>query len=324
MSWLFSLALVEEFSEVSSLDGEPFAQLNVMPTQQQFWRNDKTMEFSNLSRFGLTLRLLTVGPGEELLTSFLAAFHAKTSALQVRVQASAEKDRASGKSLPGLLAKWDPASCSWKTAQCSLFEESEQSLETWPRSGSMLSGVCYQRPMSEPRTKETESGSWPTPTASDTADRQPGKQIYLTKSGQPKLITETGHLSQMKLSQAVKLWPTPTRSTAHKEVVSSQGYNNLVAFAKMFPTPTATDGKGAPSLEKVKARALESKRGVRLPEHLARQGDIGQLNPTWVEWLMGWPLGWTDLKPLETDKSRFALPRRGSFSMNEQDSEVTA
>jgi hypothetical protein len=22
--------------------------------------------------------------------------------------------------------------------------------------------------------------------------------------------------------------------------------------------------------------------------------DGGQLNPTWVEWLMGWPLGWTD------------------------------
>ena len=22
----------------------------------------------------------------------------------------------------------------------------------------------------------------------------------------------------------------------------------------------------------------------------------------WVEWLMGWPIGWTDLKPLETDK----------------------
>jgi hypothetical protein len=28
----------------------------------------------------------------------------------------------------------------------------------------------------------------------------------------------------------------------------------------------------------------------------------GQLNPTWVEWLMGWPLGWTDLKPLAMDK----------------------
>jgi DNA (cytosine-5)-methyltransferase 1 len=29
----------------------------------------------------------------------------------------------------------------------------------------------------------------------------------------------------------------------------------------------------------------------------------GQLNPMWVEWLMGWPLGMTDLKPLEMDKS---------------------
>ncbi len=28
---------------------------------------------------------------------------------------------------------------------------------------------------------------------------------------------------------------------------------------------------------------------------------VGGLNPTWVEWLMGWPLGWTDLRPLETD-----------------------
>jgi len=31
----------------------------------------------------------------------------------------------------------------------------------------------------------------------------------------------------------------------------------------------------------------------------------GQLNPTWVEWLMGWPLGWSELKPLEMDKSHF-------------------
>jgi hypothetical protein len=30
-------------------------------------------------------------------------------------------------------------------------------------------------------------------------------------------------------------------------------------------------------------------------EALAESSDSGgQLNPTWVEWLMGWPLGWTD------------------------------
>ena len=30
----------------------------------------------------------------------------------------------------------------------------------------------------------------------------------------------------------------------------------------------------------------------------------GSLNPLWVEWLMGWPIGWTDLRPLGMDKFR--------------------
>jgi hypothetical protein len=42
-------------------------------------------------------------------------------------------------------------------------------------------------------------------------------------------------------------------------------------------------------------------------------GNGGQLNPTWVEWLMGWPLGWTDLKPLAMDKSPSAPPQHGEL-----------
>lgn len=30
----------------------------------------------------------------------------------------------------------------------------------------------------------------------------------------------------------------------------------------------------------------------------------GQLNPEWVAWLMGWPIGWTELARLETDRFR--------------------
>ncbi len=40
----------------------------------------------------------------------------------------------------------------------------------------------------------------------------------------------------------------------------------------------------------------------------------GQLNPTWVEWLMGWPLGWSELKPLEMDKFRSWRQQHGDFS----------
>jgi hypothetical protein len=34
-------------------------------------------------------------------------------------------------------------------------------------------------------------------------------------------------------------------------------------------------------------------------------GLTGRPNPMWVEWLMGWPIQWTDLKPLEMDKSLY-------------------
>lgn len=88
MSWLFSQALVEEFSRATCSAGEPCAQLNVMLTAQPFWRNDKPIDCSRLSRFGLTCRVLTDDRGAALLTWFLAAFRAKTSASQVQVPAS--------------------------------------------------------------------------------------------------------------------------------------------------------------------------------------------------------------------------------------------
>lgn len=77
-----SLGLVEAFWEESSLDGEPFAQLNVMPTPHRFWHNGKAMDVSNLSRYGLTCRALTERRGEELLTWYREVFRAKTLAAQ--------------------------------------------------------------------------------------------------------------------------------------------------------------------------------------------------------------------------------------------------
>jgi hypothetical protein len=39
----------------------------------------------------------------------------------------------------------------------------------------------------------------------------------------------------------------------------------------------------------------------------------GQLNPPWVEWLMGWPLEWTELKPLEMDKFQEWQQQHGDY-----------
>jgi hypothetical protein len=40
--------------------------------------------------------------------------------------------------------------------------------------------------------------------------------------------------------------------------------------------------------------------GQREERKAMQAGNGGKLNPTWVEWLMGFPTGWTDLKDSET------------------------
>ena len=82
MSWLFSQALVEEFSEGISLDGEPSALLSGNPIPQAYCAPDKMKAFSRLSRFGMTFAPLTANRGQELLTLYLAGFPARTSVLR--------------------------------------------------------------------------------------------------------------------------------------------------------------------------------------------------------------------------------------------------
>jgi len=78
MSWLFSQALVEEYSGDTSLDGEQSALSSGSHTQQAYCAPDKMTAFSRLSRFGMMYKPLTESRGEELLKSYLAVFLART------------------------------------------------------------------------------------------------------------------------------------------------------------------------------------------------------------------------------------------------------
>ena len=68
MSWLFSQALVAAYSAATSWDGASSAPLSVMPTLHRFSRNDRMIEPSHLSRFGLMCAVLTANRGAALLT----------------------------------------------------------------------------------------------------------------------------------------------------------------------------------------------------------------------------------------------------------------
>jgi hypothetical protein len=41
--------------------------------------------------------------------------------------------------------------------------------------------------------------------------------------------------------------------------------------------------------------------------------NTGHLNPEWLEWFMGWPMGWTELEPLATDKFQSWQQAHGGF-----------
>ena len=136
--------------------------------------------------------------------------------------------------------------------------------------------------MSVRRTEGSDSGYWPTP---DTQNHRDGSKLRKDNN------LAQGGRHGVSLHHAVWMWPTPTAFDAvqmkldetpehweeQRDKHKKEGQNKhfpLTVAVKMRPTPTVQDS----------------------PQ------DTGQLNPTWVEWLMGWPIGWTGLAPLETAK----------------------
>ena len=90
----------------------------------------------------------------------------------------------SGPRLPSAFARWDQASCSWRTSQGSLLEAAwGTSLVHWTPSGSMRNGCSFEQMPWEPRTNGSVSSSslWPTPTCLDA--RASGAAKYSTQSG---------------------------------------------------------------------------------------------------------------------------------------------
>ena len=77
--------------------------------------------------------------------------------------------------------------------------------------------------------------------------------------------------------------------------------SNQVKFPALWPTPTTGAGLcgGTGNFQQLK-KLKDSGQITEEERRNMSQGNGGQLNPTWVEWLMGFPLGWTDLNVSET------------------------
>ena len=108
----------------------------------------------------------------------------------------------------------------------------------------------------------SESQMWPTPVATD-AKAAARSKVERLLSGETTFVSRQGNRGGL--------------SNLRERVLCKE--------KGLFTTPCAADAQGSHGGN----------------NHRSLRTDVaGQLNPTWVEWLMGFPPGWTDLNASET------------------------
>ena len=144
---------------------------------------------------------------------------------------------------------------------------------------------------------------WRTPDA----NMERGKRSYENMKsridrGMPLNLNDQLNAIEKGLLKEPKMFPTPTtadtwtdklKSSQQKEgSMHSVNLSQAVHMKEMFPTPTSSDHKG---WSKGHKRAEDASNRLDFAVE-PDKGVGGTLNPMWVEWLMGFPIGWTDLE----------------------------
>ncbi len=262
---------------------------------------------------------------------YAVGFLAKTSATPASVLESTESVPGSGLNMSASFANYDPATSSWRTSQRCLDGEWAEFSETFPRAGTMRNGTLFERPTLVPRTEENGFGLWPTPdtcaggTGPSALNRHsprlqdlaklwptPNSRDWKDAASRKALIQAAiSDAGQVTLPRAVAMWPTlraadfkgatqPSTTTSNRVANGQANLPEAVQESRrLWPTPQAADNRdrGNMSSKAVLRRQAIGKQ-IMLSQSVSENS--GALNPMWVEWLMGYPPGWTDLRDSET------------------------
>ena len=168
---------------------------------------------------------------------------------------------------------------------------------------------CELLPM--PRTDEIGSGLWLTPKASDTSKGESNETFTQRMGDRSENVAQSlpAQVNNPK-THPTTLWRTPDTGDGGTSGLLKEGKDfrengqavqvrlvDQVNNERLWPTPTATDYKGSGKTGELRDRldyAVE--RGATKSKTYEKPVIPGSLNPEWVEWLMGFPIGHTDLK----------------------------
>jgi len=273
-----------------------------------------------ISGFPSTPTSATSTPSPDRATSSPAASPASRS---VRPgSGSAKMTRATCGHTP--FAYWSSQERRWDSSRtCLDFSQaatSEPFSETWPKRGSMRNGVCWEQTMSAPRIDASGCGYWPTyqtPSVED-ASRQGSAEGW-------REWEEDGRTTQCRLRNQVQGYPTPRVSDGNGAGEHGTGGPDLrtviargTSTPQTWPSPDAAAMNVGADPKNHYARIQRARDEGKHPHSgnvlgivAQTQGQTpGSLNPTWVEWLMGWPRGWTDSAHSVTDRCLSAWLQR--------------
>lgn len=217
--------------------------------------------------------------------------HARTSASRGAAKGSRASDRACSSKPSASFAFWNPDTSSWRTCQRSLFGGWMPFSGRWPRSGMTRSGTAYKLPTLARRISATGSSFWGTPTAHE-------------RTHSPRQVAGGVQLANQAADSV--MWPTPRCADGMisplRDPSKIKDISRLEDRVALHPTPTVSGnhnrkGSGPKSGDGLATFAR------RLDEPNGESTQRTYLNPEWVEWLMGFPIGWTDLEDLETPSS---------------------
>jgi hypothetical protein len=121
--------------------------------------------------------------------------------------------------------------------------------------------------------------------------------------------TSQGSLWGEEWGHSLEVWPSSGMTRSGRAFLRQPSVPRTFAIAfgssptpTLWPTPRAQNGEGRNSrlwLRETGPQNLENAMATADPSLVG-----GSLNPAWVEWLMGFPLGWTDCEHLATRSSR--------------------
>lgn len=185
------------------------------------------------------------------------------------------------------VARLSPDLSSWKTYLPLLQEEAPKWSGKLPRWGTIVDGALYPLQALEPCIDGKDGSYWLTPRATEITETYENYQKRMKANPNPKNNTKTKAMNLTMQVQNQKLWPTPMARDW-----KDSGYNES-----------------------------KERHSLSLPIAVMKQS-VGRLNPEmigkrlstkWVSVMMGYPIKWLDLEPLEIPLSLPKLQKLFKF-----------